>query len=1449
MHNNFLDKRRRYLRLQPDQVELALPEHFEAAYPKFINLLKFYYEFQADEKPTELLHHLFATRDITETDITLLSYIEDELLLGDAYFESFATGEAAKRAAANFSSTLFRSKGTKFSIQWFFRSFFGIDVEVVETKDNVFKVGEVDSRIGPNSLRYLTDDKLYQTWAYLVRSEVPISEWQDIFKLFVHPAGMYLGGELLISDESFKQLLTVDSDNIITKETIPFYQLQISPDAEESEGTTFLFNFERLAASGNKFQANNTEWQFVQYTASIAGPDDGVSKFDNVREYRILWNGVQVYEAFVVGFGSTLTTINGAFTTTGNTYNRGFVVGSQFTAKYNPSVQGDIYSVEEELTTIPDDQYKFFIEKGTTEVEDFLYSADSTFPDSANKVSFLTSGGSKTIRVRTFHDSDETEGNETFFAHFEDANGRSLFREAITLEDVIASYTLTPSTTSMDEGDSVQFTVNGLSVPNNGNTTLWYEVIPVTADSADFDSDTAFRDVNTNERIPVFIRNSTAEFSVIALRDNITAADGEGDETFRVKLYTDPTTGIVKATSDLITVANVDPTIGLSNVEIIEGSDVVVTINTDDTIVGQTASWEIDYGVGTDKRITSLTGTVIITGANDEYTLTSTTVADSYNGTGLESINITLDNYTGVTDTATFQILDRDAELLNASALQTGLTNGDTVTFRVVARNAKDGYGTQDSVQWYIDLNGNADSNDFDPILSNHNENTAGAFDFTENSDRISLTLAAGAESINETFDFVAFNTNGDSVRVGYSIIGDDKYALQTLVAGSGDSANDTMDEGDTIEFLFTTTDDDGDYLVYTDYGTQGEITRIPVPTFDKTNIFYGTQYQSEDLIFNNPSSIPFDDVLNTTGYRNQQKVKVENGEGRFQIQAKADFRTEELESFIVGVAADSASRNARQGLTTVEVEVQPTSEAIYSLSVADVIEGNDIEVLATAENLDALNYGTYAEGGFVSILGPSGSSLDPADSRVIDDIISTADGYTTAGLEFQHGDDDPFTRVFRSQTTASNTLEGPVTQTVKLYINTNQPGVTNTFDLPRLVAQTTFKILDAAATTTLSTDQGGNIVDEGEIITFTFDGNNLADGEYYYHISDIVPQVTTADITSGTNLIECTDTNGIQVGMQVREAGFSDDATVISVNSGAKTVTMSENATSTVSSGAEIYFATSAIWLDFNEQSASRKPYGSFTRSGSANSFEVKTVLDADEPSGGTESFTMQVNDGIPPTSSSVNVIKTRSFTINDLTPSSANLQWNDTSGDLGPESQTPTPIGPTTQTLTSNGGGGIGIPSGYAGIRVTPDFEIYTDIASSSFIAPLVDSDFAGYWLDDRTGADNTKFQVKFSYASGSGADPNNAVEGNITNEWLTLDQIRTYAASPVAPGVDQTTTIDEVVVCSLRQIDGNGDVVSGNSAVLTVTFDVSTTYYEFVVGDVNYNIGYIPITFGTG
>ena len=64
------------------------------------------------------------------------------------------------------------------------------------TKKNIFTVGE--SNIGVQSERFLHDDKLYQKYALLVKAELPLTKWKEAYKLFVHPAGMYLGSELQI---------------------------------------------------------------------------------------------------------------------------------------------------------------------------------------------------------------------------------------------------------------------------------------------------------------------------------------------------------------------------------------------------------------------------------------------------------------------------------------------------------------------------------------------------------------------------------------------------------------------------------------------------------------------------------------------------------------------------------------------------------------------------------------------------------------------------------------------------------------------------------------------------------------------------------------------------------------------------------------------------------------------------------------------------------------------------------------------------------------------------------------------------------------------------------------------------------------------------------------------------------------------------------------------------
>jgi len=154
------------------------------------------------DNPSRRIQDLYKNRDVTQVEEGLLQYIEDELLLGQSYFEGFIN----KREAAKFSNTLYRSKGTLFAIQQFFRAFFGEDPEVRYTKEDVFRVGPAlyndgteylpASAIGPESRKFLTNDQLYQTLALLIKVGIPASKWIDVYKLFVHPAGMYVGAQL-----------------------------------------------------------------------------------------------------------------------------------------------------------------------------------------------------------------------------------------------------------------------------------------------------------------------------------------------------------------------------------------------------------------------------------------------------------------------------------------------------------------------------------------------------------------------------------------------------------------------------------------------------------------------------------------------------------------------------------------------------------------------------------------------------------------------------------------------------------------------------------------------------------------------------------------------------------------------------------------------------------------------------------------------------------------------------------------------------------------------------------------------------------------------------------------------------------------------------------------------------------------------------------------------------
>lgn len=283
---------RRDIKFDRYEVETVLPEHFLDRYPRLVSFLKAYYKSLEDSaNPVSDIKDLMVARDIVQTREEFLSFISSELLLGKPYFESFND----KRSALQYSSLLYRSKGTEFSIKQFFRIFYGVDIDVGYGRDEMFIIGDptaetieftggsgesntdfditfpngtievtisyidasdsstkyaqltegvhyvidytnkkvclkihTDTDLGvavtqtgslPTGIvlriqtnlssfttigsdvtdKRITDNKFYQLYGLLVSTPLSVNIWQEAYKTFVHPAGMFLSGEVALS--------------------------------------------------------------------------------------------------------------------------------------------------------------------------------------------------------------------------------------------------------------------------------------------------------------------------------------------------------------------------------------------------------------------------------------------------------------------------------------------------------------------------------------------------------------------------------------------------------------------------------------------------------------------------------------------------------------------------------------------------------------------------------------------------------------------------------------------------------------------------------------------------------------------------------------------------------------------------------------------------------------------------------------------------------------------------------------------------------------------------------------------------------------------------------------------------------------------------------------------------------------------------------------------------
>ena len=268
--------KRRFKNFQVRKVREALPEYFTSEFPKLVSFVEKYYDFLDSADATHSfgddLKQIFATKDIGEMPNELLNSYVNELAANLETGGNFTDTRFALRRLAQF----LRLKGSRFSAEEFFRLFFQQKAEIVYGKESVFNIGDSASTIGTESLKFIQNNQLFQTFGLQVKTPIDVSKWNELYKKFIHPAGFYFEGQVVSDTEALLSLtapLSIPLDSAATSGpslssealvplTIPFVQETLLID---SDGTNIRIGLNQLV---NVYQ-NLTTVELEKFYSSI----------------------------------------------------------------------------------------------------------------------------------------------------------------------------------------------------------------------------------------------------------------------------------------------------------------------------------------------------------------------------------------------------------------------------------------------------------------------------------------------------------------------------------------------------------------------------------------------------------------------------------------------------------------------------------------------------------------------------------------------------------------------------------------------------------------------------------------------------------------------------------------------------------------------------------------------------------------------------------------------------------------------------------------------------------------------------------------------------------------------------------------------------------------------------------------------------------------------------
>jgi hypothetical protein len=187
----------RNIRLHKARVRQVLPEHYQSNYPKLIELLDLYYEFLSthpEHNFDDIISEIILAHDLDLAGEKNTEYLSRDLTVGEDYSSAMTDFKTKGPLFVDW----YRSKGSLYSIERFFRWMFNESVEVEYGKNSVFMLNEDSSKIGTTSQKYIKNDKLYQVFALLIKVGIPGIQWRDLYKRLCHPAGFYFQSYVIL---------------------------------------------------------------------------------------------------------------------------------------------------------------------------------------------------------------------------------------------------------------------------------------------------------------------------------------------------------------------------------------------------------------------------------------------------------------------------------------------------------------------------------------------------------------------------------------------------------------------------------------------------------------------------------------------------------------------------------------------------------------------------------------------------------------------------------------------------------------------------------------------------------------------------------------------------------------------------------------------------------------------------------------------------------------------------------------------------------------------------------------------------------------------------------------------------------------------------------------------------------------------------------------------------